>query len=204
MNRANPTERSVEIRQQLHEAVETGHVLIPYHLADVTHVEPWPATTINYDPESNPIPELLEGRVIGTRAIDVAIFAAITGYMGPKPVAPQGSARIMQRVNRFNNAEISSLYSIAALSFAGKIALRDNETSEGSPTLVYWAKASKFEARPGLFPFVSAGAIAVQGGVEVSTRELSVDPYELPAVESIDWSAPQAVAFNAVTRKTGL
>jgi hypothetical protein len=122
-------------------------------------------------------------------------FAAITGYMGPKVVVPPGSARIMQRVNRFSSGEapaISSLYSIAALSFAGKLALRNNEASGALPTLVYWASLSQFQRRPGLFPFQALRAVATQGAVHVSPRELSVDPNELPAVESIDWGAEAA------------
>lgn len=123
--------------------------------------------------------------------------------MGPKPVVPAGSARIMQRVNRFDTTEnptISSLYSIAALSFAAKIALRDNETSGRLPTFVYWARADQFESRPGLFPFMTTSAVTVQGMVKVSSDVLSINPYELPAVEAIDWGA-QATVFKEFAEK---
>lgn len=185
-----------EVRQQLQNAVNDGHILVPYYEAEAKHLEPWLATTVNYDSKGSPIPEPHEGRVVGTQDIDVAIFAAITGYMGPKPVVPSGSARIMQRVNRFDTMEnptISSLYSIAALSFAGKIALRDNEASGKLPTFVYWARADQFGGRPGLFPFTTLSAVAVQGMVKVSSDALNVNPYELPPVEAMDWGAQGAV-----------
>lgn len=199
----NVTEESITIRQQLHDAVSTGHVLIPYYKAHDAHIEPWAPTTRNYDPKGEPIVESAESRIIGTQDIDVAIFTAITGYMGPKSVVPRGSARIMQRVNRFSTAKIptvSSLYSVAALSLAGKIALRDNEASGKLPTFVYWAKEDQFQKRPGLFPFIAFGSMAAQGAVKVSSAELSINPYELPAVESIDWSA-EAALFNEFIKR---
>jgi hypothetical protein len=197
-----PSEASVAIREQLQDAVNAGNILIPYHESGLTHVEPWPPTTVNYDPQGNPITDPPEGRVVGTRDVDVAIFAAITGYMGPKAVVPPGSARIMQRVNRFSDGEtpaVSSIYGIAALSFAGKIALRHNEASGSLPTLVYWANSDQFEPRPGLFPYKSLSSVAVAGGVKVSSAELGVDPYELPAVEGV-WTQ---TAFDTFAQQAG-
>jgi hypothetical protein len=197
-------EKSIEIRQRLLEGVRAGHVLVPYHEADVTQLKPWLPTTTNFNADGEPIPEPPDGRVIGTQDADVAIFAAITGYMGPVCVTPPGSARLMQRVNRFatapNEEELSPIYRIAALSHAGKVALLNNEASRSVRSFVYLAEADQFETRPGLYPFMAAGVVAVQGGVEVSSRELSIDPYELPSVEAIDWGA-QAGPFEDFIRK---
>jgi hypothetical protein len=127
--------------------------------------------------------------VLATKDVDVAVFSAITGYVGPEEFVPRGSARFLLRRNRFasNTGEDRFSTRMPLLSHAGKLALMERE-EDGHVGMVYAADIRQFKWRDGVHEYASPKAVAVSMPIAVTSEVMGVNPFELSAPDSVDFT----------------